>query len=273
MSVDEKIARLKSMYNEAGLADNNLVIKDVHHPRKNFVQLSFERNQYLLRGIEIIENTRDGEFFRIYYNKNMASELKVAISKLPNIIHLDRAETATDFQGTDYLEILLKLKESLENETIIDAAKKTTVRSSSSKWAGAELLSDIDVSDEELLELTFTIDDLISINEETSDNKLKEQLSTRNGVYMIRTPDGITRYIGSAYNGNGLLGRWNTHIDNGGDADFLKVYITFNGWRSVVFTVLEFTDKDGATGAETKWKKKLGTKNTGLYDGIRLNRN
>jgi hypothetical protein len=42
----------------------------------------------------------------------------------------------------------------------------------------------------------------------------------------------------------------------------------------LVFTVLEFTE-DGASAisSETRWKQTLGTKNTGPYDGVRLNKN
>ncbi|WP_326929501.1 GIY-YIG nuclease family protein [Aliivibrio fischeri] len=114
---------------------------------------------------------------------------------------------------------------------------------------------------------------MIAISEdESEDNELKKVLS-QSGVYLQRSSDGVSRYVGSAYGCGGILGRWLKHLNSNGDAKHLNLYVLENGYNKLVFTVLEFTDDNTAIKAESRWKQTLGTKNTGPYDGFRLNRN
>ena len=54
-------------------------------------------------------------------------------------------------------------------------------------------------------------------------------------------------------------------------AKHLNLFILENGYANIEFTVLEILDDPLEN--EQKWKSILGTKNTGPYDGLRLNNN
>ena len=96
---------------------------------------------------------------------------------------------------------------------------------------------------------------------------------SRSGVYLQRSNDGTSGYVGSAYSVGGILSRWLKHLNSNGDAKHLNLYVLENGHNNLIFTVLEFTNDNDALQTESRWKQTLGTKNTGPYDGIRLNKN
>jgi hypothetical protein len=90
-------------------------------------------------------------------------------------------------------------------------------------------------------------------------------------VYLQRSPEGKTRYVGSASSDSGILGRWLKHLTSNGHAKHLNLYVLENGYATVLFTVLEFTNN--TLSAESRWKETLGTRNAGPYDALRLNSN
>ena len=134
-------------------------------------------------------------------------------------------------------------------------------------------MPDVDTSDQEVMGRVYTWKEIIAIDEDSAeDNQLKKALS-KGGVYLQRSVDGTSRYIGSAYGQGGILSRWLKHLTSNGNAKHLNLYVLDNGYSDVVFTVLEFTGADEALEAEKKWKNVLGTLNNGPYDGYRLNSN
>ena len=142
------------------------------------------------------------------------------------------------------------------------------------------VLPDVDVSDTDVLGTGFTWKEIIAIYEDDSEeNELKKVLS-KPGIYLQRSIDGSARYVGSAYGGGGILERWLAHLVFNGNAKHLNLYVLENGYSSLVFTVLEFFDssdeeekKSYLLKQECRWKQTLGTRNSGPYDGLRLNKN
>ncbi|MED4634709.1 GIY-YIG nuclease family protein [Peribacillus frigoritolerans] len=128
---------------------------------------------------------------------------------------------------------------------------------------------------EEVLGQTFTWKEIIAIWEDNSEeNKLKQVLG-QNGVYIQRSGDGKSRYIGSAYGTGGIIGRWMAHLEFLGNAHHLNLYVLENGYDSILFSVIEFlegTDSE-IIQKESLWKRTLGTVNKGPYNRIQLNKN
>jgi hypothetical protein len=134
-------------------------------------------------------------------------------------------------------------------------------------------LPDIDTSEGDVLGREFTWKEIVAVVEDNgTDNILKNNLS-QNGVYLQRSKDGVSRYVGSAYGNGGIIGRWIKHLSSNGDAKHLNLYVLENGYNNLIFTVLEFTENSQALSSESRWKRTLGTKNSGPYDGFRLNCN
>ncbi|NOQ36826.1 MAG: hypothetical protein GQ569_13180 [Methylococcaceae bacterium] len=267
-----RIDRLKIIFAESSLSEFFTIKKEDDYPDKKYSSLRFNFNEYRFYAIEIFESSDDGEIFRIYHSNKIAVELKSELDQLQETFHSHK--TCADFKGSfdDYKKLSKKLHELLSNDGVIEAVRKNLVFAQNNAYEGLEL-PDIDVSDAEIKGRVFTWKELIAINEDTSDdNKLKQELS-QCGVYLQRSLDGKSRYVGSAYGEGGILARWTKHLTSNGHAKHLNLFVLENGYNNICFTVLELTKKDDVLDAESRWKFILGSKNAGAYDGFRLNSN
>ena len=99
-------------------------------------------------------------------------------------------------------------------------------------------------------------------------------ISSVNAIYLITDKKTGAQYIGSAYNNNGLWGRWTSYITTGGHGGNVKMMevIQKNPERchDLQFSVLQILSKamtkDDIIQAENRWKKKLLTKEFGWND-------
>ena len=228
-------------------------------------------NVYKIRAFELWK-TPPNTFFRIYHAPDINENLKMMLESLPDIRKVKNAYI--DYQTDDYIELAKKIAEILSSEEIIKDSKATSRHARTSKFEGLEL-PDVDTAQEEVLGQTFTWREVIAIWEDNSEeNKLKEVLS-RNGIYIQRSEDGKSRYIGSAYGTSGIIGRWMAHLEFLGNAHHLNLYVLENGYNSILFSVMEFLDGTDSEiiRRESVWKRTLGTINRGPYNGIQLNKN
>ena len=237
-------------------------------PPKDFTAPRFQSNAYRLRAIEIWEGGGN-PWFRIYHGDKISPELKTLIDGLEGFVRKTSTASYTDYFG-DPEAIAAAIGNILLDGGAGLAAKTTPILTKNSAYEGL-LLPDVDVSDVDVLGRTFTWKELLAIDEDlTGDNALKRTL-TQPGVYLQRSPDGKTRYVGSASSDSGILGRWLKHLTSNGHAKHLNLYVLENGYAKVLFTVLEFTSD--TLPAESRWKETLGTRNAGAYDALRLNSN
>lgn len=229
-------------------------------------------NLYRIRSFEIYK-LGDNIRFCIRHSKNIDNTLQINLNQLDNAI--SKSQRYVDFQANnieDFIIIAKNIKSILDDADIIENCKKSAPRAQTSKFEGLEL-PDIDTSQDDVLGHTFTWRDIISIWEDHSeDNILKKSLSN-NGIYIQRSKDGKSRYIGSAYGDNGIIGRWMKHLDSNGDAQHLNLFVLENGYNEIVFSVIEFYDNEDIIKRESQWKNILGTLNAGSYNGIQLNKN
>jgi hypothetical protein len=262
-----RLEKLQELYQESALGSLFEIKIEKDYPDKRFSAIRLKQNIFRLRSFELWESN-DGNFYRIYHGQvpsAIKSELNSRSEKFRSTNHY------TDFKGND--KALFSFFYDLFSS---DASKKIAnanqVLTKNSAYEGL-VLPDVDVTDDDVLGVVFTWKEIIAISEENSEeNKLKKKLS-QSGVYLQRSGDGVARYVGSAYGDCGILGRWLKHLNSNGDAKHLNLYVLENGYNNLVFSVLEFISSEDALNAETCWKQTLGTKNTGLYDGVRLNRN
>lgn len=266
----DRSEQLKNIFNATKLPTIFTVKAAMYYPDRDFTALRFQSNDYRIRALEIWDKPNQFDnLFRIYHGPQIASELKQLINELGNFQHVTSTATYTDFKGEPQ-QIASALCDLLLDESVKGIVRATTVVTRNSNYEGL-ILPDVDVSDTNVLGRTFTWKELIAISEDDSeDNKLRQVLS-RPGVYLQRSPDGRSRYVGSAYGDGGILGRWLRHLTANGNAKHLNIYVLENGYANLLFTVLEFTDQ--ATSAESRWKETLGSRNVGPYDGFRLNSN
>ena len=238
-------------------------------PNLGFSAVRVNRNVFNIRAFEIWEQKTGKPYVRIYHGKitdSLRAELKAHEANFKSVV------SYSDFRG-DESAIFSFFYEILSSDVSKDIAKKNKSYTKNSAYEGLEL-PDVDTSDTEVMGVEYSWKEIIAINEDSSSsNKLKNALS-RPGIYLQRSSDGTARYVGSAYSDGGILSRWLKHLNSNGDAKHLNLYVLDNGYSQLVFTVLEFTE-DGASAisSETRWKQTLGTKNTGPYDGVRLNKN
>lgn len=236
-----------------------------------WVKYSVKPNFYKIRAFELWDN-EPKRFFRIYHAPDMNEYLKNTLMSLPEVVK--KGTYYIDFQAADYLQIATNIAEILASEEIIQESKATSRLAHTSRFEGLEL-PDVDVSQEEVLGQTFSWREIIAIWEDNSEqNNLKKVLS-QNGIYIQRSEDGKSRYIGSAYGTGGIIGRWMTHLGFLGDAHHLNLYILENGYNSITFSVIEFMEGTNSEiiQKESMWKKTFGTINKGPYNGIQLNKN
>ena len=263
-----RLTILQQLFKDSKLSNIFNLRSENDYPDKNYSALRFVSNDYRLRAIEIWDR-RKGSFFRIYHSSKIAVEIKQSIDEVTGLIRSRR--NYSDFEG-DFQQVCNQLFGILESGTTIDLAKKNVVLTRNSKYEGLSL-PDVDTSDQEVIGRVYTWKEIIAIDEDSAeDNQLKKALS-KGGVYLQRSVDGTSRYIGSAYGQGGILSRWLKHLTSNGNAKHLNLYVLDNGYSDVVFTVLEFTGADEALEAEKKWKNVLGTLNNGPYYGYRLNSN
>lgn len=258
---------LKQLYEESGLGALFDIRVEQDYPERNYSAIRLKQNAFRLRAFELWENTR-GCFYRIYHGE-ISSAIKAELDSFS--LHKRSARNYSDFVG-DGTVIFDYFFELFSSDTTKDVASKNKVYTRNSAYEGLAL-PDVDTSDTDVLGMEFTWKEIIAISEDESpDNELKKVLS-QSGVYLQRSSDGTSRYVGSAYSGGGILSRWLKHLNSNGDAKHLNLYVLENGYNNLIFTVLEFTDESSALKSEGRWKQTLGTKNTGPYDGVRLNRN
>ena len=208
----------------------------------------------------------------MYHAANINENLKTIVGSLPEVF--SSTKHFVDCRTDDYVHLATKITEILESDEIKKECKATSRFARTSKFEGLEL-PDVDISQIDVMGQTFTWREIIAIWEENEeDNKLKEILSQK-GIYIQRSEDGKSRYIGSAYGANGIIGRWMAHLNSLGDAQHLNLFVLENGYNSILFSVIEFVDgtESEIIQKEALWKKTLGTINHGPYNAIQLNNN
>lgn len=263
-----RMERVKRLFEDSGLAGLFEVKGVKDYTSQNYSAVRLVRNNYRIRAFEIWERPRLGNFCRIYHG-DIASTLKAELDAHEGLIK--SGTTSSDFQG-DEEQLFKFFYDLLSSDTIKDVVEQCKVYARASIYEGLSL-PDVDTSETEVLGAEFTWKDIIAILEDPNpESPLKQELS-QPGVYLQRSSDGSARYVGSAYGEGGILGRWIKHLYSNGDAQHLNLYVLENGYNELVFTVLEFTSNEQARDAETRWKRTLGTRNCGPYDGLRLNRN
>lgn len=258
---------LKKLFLESNL-DNVFQVKmEKQYLDKCYSAIRIKQNSFRVRAFELWERN-DDNFYRIYHGQ-MPSAIKSELDAQPEKIRTTNYYTDFKGNGEQLFSFFYGLFSSDASKKIADVNQVLTKNSA---YEGL-VLPDVDVTDDDVLGVVFSWKEIIAIAEDDSeDNKLKVKLS-QPGVYLQRSSDGIARYVGSAYSDSGILGRWLKHLNSNGDAKHLNLYVLDNGYSNLVFTVLEFTTAENALDAENRWKQTLGTKNTGIYDGVRLNRN
>ena len=90
-------------------------------------------------------------------------------------------------------------------------------------------------------------------------------LSSVNGVYLIKDQTSGKLYVGAAYGGQGIYGRWSDYAGNGHGGNQELMGLDPSGFR---FSILEImpptTTAEGVIDCENRWKEKLGTRQFGL---------
>lgn len=101
-------------------------------------------------------------------------------------------------------------------------------------------------------------------------NTWQTALKNQKGVYLITDTVTNKRYVGSAYGGAMLLGRWRSYIENGhGGNSGLEALVKARGFdyvkKNFRYSVLDFykstTDDKTIIARESWWKKVLLTRN------------
>ncbi|WP_181320894.1 GIY-YIG nuclease family protein [Photobacterium phosphoreum] len=257
---------LMSLYQDSKLS--SIFEIRVEDDYENYSAIRLKPNKFRLRAFELWD-ANGQPFVRIYHGGKIPESIKAELDSVNG--NCKSVKRWSDFRG-DFLIIFKEFFEILSSEVSNEIANKSQVYTKNSAYEGLAL-PDVDTSETDVLGVEFTWKEIIAISEDTSkDNLLKDNLSN-SGVYLQRSKDGLSRYVGSAYGDGGMLGRWIKHLNSNGDAKHLNLYVLENGYNNLIFTVLEFTDGAKALSSEQRWKKTLGSKNTGPYDGYRLNRN
>lgn len=110
------------------------------------------------------------------------------------------------------------------------------------------------------------------------DKEWQDMLSPFGGVYLIHDSKTGKNYVGSAYNKNGILGRWKNYAENPtggtedeGNAKLVELLRNNPGYaekyfRYSILGVLPLSSKENNQAildAETRWKAHLGTRTNG----------
>lgn len=261
-----KLEKLKLLFENSKLSSMFDIRLEEENDERAVIRL--KPNNYRMRSFELW-NKNGSEFIRYYHAEAMPESIKQELDSIQG--NCNSVKRWSDFSGS-YEEIFKCFYEVLSSDTASSVAEQSKIYTKNSAYEGLAL-PDVDTSEESVLGLEFTWKDIIAIAEDNgADNILKESLS-RGGVYLQRSKDGISRYVGSAYGKDGIIGRWLKHLSSNGNAQHLNLYVLENGYNNLIFTVLEFTENEEALASESRWKSTLGSKNSGPYDGFRLNRN
>ncbi|MPQ44978.1 GIY-YIG nuclease family protein [Clostridium tarantellae] len=244
--------------------------KDNYMDSENpFVAYRVKPNIYKIRAFELWGSKKDLTF-RIYHSNYINNRLKESLATIKGVIK--NSSYFIDYKVDNCVDLAISIKNILHNPEIQKQCINSSSLATTSKFEGLEL-PDVDISENNVMGQTFTWREIISIWEDNSkDNNLKKALN-KNGIYIQRSKDGKSRYIGSAYGENGIIGRWMHHLNSNGDARHLNLFILENGYNEIVFSVIEFYDKDDIIQRENMWKDILGTLNFGPYNGMQLNNN
>lgn len=244
-------------------------IDDRLNQKSPMIAYRVKSNDYRIRAFELWGNPKDF-IFRIFHSDKINLELKTELASLEGM--LKNNKRCIDYKVDNYQDLMSSIKDVLCNEVIIKKCENDCSLSKTSKFSGLKL-PDIDTNAEYVMGQQFTWRDIISIwEDDSSENLLKESLK-KPGIYIQRSKDGKSRYIGSAYGENGIIGRWMKHLDSNGDARHLNLFILENGYNEMVFSVIEFYSGDDIIKRESMWKQILGTVNSGPYNAIQLNNN
>lgn len=271
-----RLKKLEELFESSLLHElfNIRVIKD--YADKSFSAVRVKQNDFRVRSFELWDAQALGEYFcRIYHGK-LPEPIKVELDS--NKSKVRSGKNYSDFQGCEQ-KIFNFFYSIFSSDRAKEIAQEMKVYTRNSAYEGL-VLPDVDVSETDVLGTGFTWKEIIAIYEDDSEeNELKKVLS-KPGIYLQRSIDGSARYVGSAYGGGGILERWLAHLAFNGNAKHLNLYVLENGYSSLVFTVLEFFDssdeeekKSYLLKQECRWKQTLGTRNSGPYDGLRLNKN
>lgn len=236
---------------------------------KPHISYRVKSNMYRIRAFELWGNV-DGFYFRVYHSNKINDNLKKKLSTINGVIN--NTDSIVDYKTDDYIELAVTIKNILTNDEIINECQTNGVFARTSKFEGLDL-PDIDVSQNDVMGQTFTWKDIIGIWEDNSKNNNLKKVLSQNGIYIQRSKDGKSRYIGSAYSSEGIIGRWMKHLNSNGDAQHLNLFVLENGYNEIVFSVIEFYEGDDIVKRENLWKNTLGTINYGPYNGIQLNNN
>ncbi len=233
------------------------------------VRCNLKTNQYRVRAFILKGNIEDN-ILVVYHSDQVDSKLKEALKNLGNVVR--NTVYVVEYKVKDNLQLVKSVKNILDDDDIIKSCFDNRLTSRIPKFEGLDL-PDIDTSTTEIMGQTYTWKDIIAISEDSNEgNKLKEILSQK-GIYIQRSSDGTSRYIGSAFGEGGILARWMKHLVSNGDARHLNLFILEHGYNSIVFSVIEFYNGDDIIQRENKWKETLGTINYGPYNGKQLNNN
>lgn len=98
-------------------------------------------------------------------------------------------------------------------------------------------------------------------------------LSSVAGIYLIVDTNDGSQYVGSAYGGKGILGRWRNYIDtyHGGNKGLVKILEQdkerYNDFQfSILRTLPKSLTNDQVIAYEQLYKRKLGTRTFGLNE-------
>jgi len=238
-----RLDELRDIYISSSLSELFQIKTEDDYPDRKYSALRFHTNPFRIRAIEIWETS--SRYFRIYHGK-VVEEVKAEINSITGC----RNSTTwySDFDGV-FLDVAKKLYDILSNDRIVQIVRDNPLLTRNSAYEGLEL-PDVDTSESNILGRVFNWKEIIAICEDASeDNALKKALS-QSGVYLQRSIDGKTRYVGSASGGEGFLGRWMRHLTSNGSAKHLNLFVLENGYNSIAFTVLEITPTDLALTAE-----------------------
>ena len=165
---------------------------------------------------------------------------------------------------------------SLEYNSILDELSERLVID----W-GKSTLSWVQIKDKPIIEIKginsvgdFKSYDQISlsylelkriVNFQSSNITWVTALSNINGIYLIREKISGKLYVGSAYGGKGIFGRWQSYANSGHGGNKELSDLEPNNFEFSILEILPSTfSAEEVIEKENRWKKKLGTRQNGL---------
>jgi len=103
------------------------------------------------------------------------------------------------------------------------------------------------------------------INYQSSNITWVTALSNINGIYLIREKVSGKLYVGSAYGGKGIFGRWQSYANSGHGGNIELMDLEPNNFEISILEILPSTfSAEEVIEKENRWKKKLGARQNGL---------